>query len=207
MHRIVTGPLDENCYVVSIASGDAVVVDPGDDADRIAAYLKRRRLDLRGILITHAHDDHLAAAGDVSELTGAAVHLHSADAALLRRANLYRVFGRREDAIRIPTVGVDLAGRTILRFGLLQASVLHTPGHTLGSVCFGIGADLFTGDTVLADHTIQTNLPEEDRGLLAASHEAIAASYPPDTVLRPGHGESTSLARALSAQVAGPEPI
>lgn len=196
--QIVTGSLRENCYTVADAGGDALIIDPGDDSERIAAHLTTRELDLLAVLVTHAHHDHIAAAVEVSESMGAPVHLHSADAPVLRRANFYRVLGQSEAPILIPSIDVDLAGREVLRFASMEVGVLHTPGHTPGSVCFSIGDDLFTGDTLFANDIGRTDLPEGDCELLAASLGLLAERYPATTVIRPGHGEPARLGDALT---------
>lgn len=197
--RIVTGSLEENCYVVADPSGNALIIDPGDDAGRILAHLAAGELKPLAVLITHAHHDHIAATVDIAKSSGAPTHLHSADMPVLRRANLYRVLGRAEAPIEIPSIDVDLAGREQLRFGGMEVGVLHTPGHTPGSVCFAVGGDLFTGDTIFANDIGRTDLPGGDREVLTLSLQLIAKRYPAGTTIRPGHGEPALLGDALPA--------
>lgn len=187
-HRIVTGSLRANCYVVSYPAGGAVVIDPGDDAEAIAAHLSNRELNVHAVLVTHAHDDHLAAAAAIAVRERAPVHLHSADSRTLERANFIRIATRNERPIRIPTIDVDLAGCSELCFGALRVSVLHTPGHTPGGTCFLIGEDLFTGDTVLDGRLGRTDLPGGDRLALESSIRRIARACPRQATIWPGHG-------------------
>lgn len=190
VRRIVTGPLAENCYVVWCAERDAVVVDPGGEAASILECIDRHGLRLRAVLGTHAHYDHIGAVATIAERHGVVFHLHSADRQLLRRANFYGRFFSGQEAIRIPTVGVELAGGDELRLGALTVVVVHTPGHSPGSVCFEIGDELFTGDTLLDGRLGRTDLPGGDRDALDASVAMLAARYGPRTILRPGHGEA-----------------
>jgi hydroxyacylglutathione hydrolase len=192
VERIVAGQWDQNCYLVS-GGGDAVVVDPGGDAERIAEHLAKRDLNPLALLVTHGHHDHLGAAAELSEMADVRVHMHSADARVLRRANFYRTLGG-ESPIRIPPIDVDLAGSSQLRFSSLEIGVLHTPGHTPGGVCFEIGDQLFTGDTIFADHVGRTDLPEGDRAALESSLRILAERCSPQTTIRPGHGEPAVLA-------------
>jgi len=201
---IVTGSLRENCYVVGRA-GEALVVDPGDDGEAIAARLEARGLSVLAILLTHAHHDHVGSAAEIVERTGAPLHMHSADASVLRWASISRVVARSEPPIVTPTVDVDLAGRSALRFGAIDVEVAHTPGHTPGSVCFAIGGELFTGDTVFADHVGRTDLREGDREALEASLGSLADRFPAQTTIRPGHGEPARLGDVIPRFAVLPE--
>jgi hydroxyacylglutathione hydrolase len=202
--RIVTGPWKENCYVVS-ASGDAVVIDPGGEFERIQEHVSGAGLTVHAVINTHAHYDHLGAVVPVVEAHGAPFHLHGADAGLLKRANFYRALFLGEETIRIPGVDVDLDGVTSLRFGALEVGVLHTPGHTPGSVCFAVDGELFTGDTVMARHLGRTDLPGADRELLLESARALVEGHPRGTRLYPGHGPETSIADVAPQLEALPE--
>lgn len=196
--RIVTGRWKENCYVASSADGDAIVLDPGGELAQIQAHVAERGLRVHGVLNTHAHYDHLGAVVPVVEQYGAGFHLHPADEDLLRRANFYRTLFLGEESIQIPTVDSPLSDGARLRFGSLEVRVLHTPGHTPGSVCFECDGELFTGDTVMARHLGRTDLPGGDRELLLASVALLAERYPAETLLRPGHGEPAALGDVLS---------
>jgi glyoxylase-like metal-dependent hydrolase (beta-lactamase superfamily II) len=131
--------------------------------------------------------------------------LHPGDRDLLRRANFYGTMLMGEEPITIPTVDVELADGMTLQFGSLELRVVHTPGHTPGSVCFEAAGELFTGDTVMAEHLGRTDLPGGDRGVLAESLHMLAERYPPDTRLHPGHGAPTLLGDVLSRLGALPE--
>jgi hydroxyacylglutathione hydrolase len=197
VHRIVSGSLATNCYLVASEDGDAAIVDPGGGAAEIAARVRDEGLRVRALLATHAHDDHVAATAELADRFDVPFHLHPADGPLLLRANLYRKLVRSEPAMPIPVVDVELPDSGCLHFGALEVEVLHTPGHTAGSVCFEIDGELFTGDTIGAGGLGRTDLPGGDRAQRDESVLALAASYPASTTLRPGHGESVALGVAL----------
>lgn len=187
LRTIVCGKLSENCYVVA-RGADAVVVDPGGGAEEIAAHVAEHRLRVHAVLNTHGHADHLAAAAAVVDAHDAPFHLHPADEHLLARANFYRRVLLGDERIEVPRIDVSLEGVESLRFGQLAVDVLHTPGHTPGSVCFRVGDDLFTGDTLGAEHLGRTDLPGGDREALEASIALLGRDCSPDMTVRPGHG-------------------
>ncbi len=199
VHRVVTGRLEENSYVVVHQSGDAIVIDPGEDFDRIAEHLADPGIDLRAVLATHAHYDHVAAAAALVDAYAVPFYLHPADEPLLRRANFYRTLVHGEPAIVVPHVDASLVDREALRFGDLEVVVVHTPGHTHGSVCLGVGETLFTGDVLLAGAGGRTDLPGGDEVALQASIARLADEWLPGTRIHPGHGASMPLGQALAA--------
>lgn len=203
--RIVTGPWKENCYVVSCDTHDAVVVDPGGELSQIRDHVAAAGLRVQAVLNTHAHYDHLGAVASVVEEYAAPFHLHPADADLLVRANFYRVLFLGDEPIRIPSVDIELADGDTLFFGVLEVGVLHTPGHTPGSVCFEIAGAVFTGDTLMARHLGRTDLPGGDREQLLSSVRLLGERHAPHTLLYPGHGPSVRLGDVATDCAALPE--
>ena len=197
VERVVTGPLEQNCYLVSTDRREAVVVDPGGEPERIEALLGEGGLTLKAIVATHAHADHVAGAAPLAVATSAPFHLHGADAALLARLNFYRAVLHGASAVRVPHIDVDLTDRSHLRLGGIEVRVLRTPGHTPGGVCFEIGGELFTGDTLLAAGPGRTDFPGGDRATLCESIAGLAKHFPADTTVRPGHGGPVELGHAL----------
>ena len=170
---------DVNAYVLSCASTkEAVVIDPGLPAAKIAEQLKG--LAVKWIAATHCHPGHVAGKDDLKDITGAQTALHSADAKqFLRSADRYLLDGDE------------------LEFGEFKLSVLHTPGHTPGSVCYVIANHAFVGDTILAGG-IGRQMPETDLRRQMMSIGTKLLKLPLTTALYPGHGPATSLERELA---------
>ena len=168
-----------NGYVVACSSTkEAIVIDPGLPADKIADQVKG--LTVRFILATHCHPGHVAGKDELKELTGGETALHSADAKqFLRSADRYLTDGDE------------------LEFGEFKLTVLHTPGHTPGSVCFVVANHAFVGDTILAGG-IGKHTPETDLRRQMMSIGTKLLKLPLATALYPGHGPATSLERELA---------
>ncbi len=168
-----------NCYIVSDAtSKEAVVIDPGQPAEKILE--QAAGLTFKYILATHGHPGHVGGKDDVKAVTGGETGLHSADAKqFLRSADRYLIDGDELD------------------FGEFKVHVLHTPGHTPGSVCFVIANHAFVGDTILAGG-IGRQMPETDLRRQMMSIGTKLLRLPPSTALYPGHGPATSLERELA---------
>ena len=168
-----------NCYIVSDAtSKEAVVIDPGQPAEKILE--QAAGLTIKYILATHGHPGHVGGKDDVKAVTGGETGLHSADAKqFLRSADRYMIDGDELD------------------FGEFKVHVLHTPGHTPGSVCFVIANHAFVGDTILAGG-IGRQMPETDLRRQMMSIGTKLLRLPPSTALYPGHGPATSLERELA---------
>lgn len=204
VERIVSGTWKENGYLVW-SGRDAVAIDPGGEFQRFESLIASRGLSLHAVLNTHAHYDHLGAVQPLVDAFHVPFLLHSADVSLLGRANFYRTLFLGVDPIEIPAVVVELDDGSTLRFGELAVSVLHTPGHTAGSVCFEIAQELFTGDTIMAQALGRTDLPGGDGKQLRASVDRIARTFPARTIIRPGHGEPAELGDALAEVLVSPE--
>jgi glyoxylase-like metal-dependent hydrolase (beta-lactamase superfamily II) len=168
-----------NGYVVADANTkEAVVIDPGLPVEKIAEQLKG--LTLRYILATHCHPGHVAGKDALKEMAGGETGLHPADAKqFLRSADRYLLDGDE------------------LEFGEFKLTVLHTPGHTPGSICFMVGNHAFVGDTLLAGG-IGKQTPETDLRRQMMSIGTKLMRLPLTTALYPGHGPATSLERELA---------
>jgi hydroxyacylglutathione hydrolase len=177
----VKGEHEVNAYVVSCsATRQAVVIDPVLPAEKLLNQLGG--LQVRWVLATHGHPGHLAGKDAVKEATGAPAAMHVADAkAFLRSADRYLV----EEEDELP-------------FGQFAMRVIHTPGHSPGSLCFLVGNHLFTGDTLLAGG-IGRERPGSDLRLQLVSIGTKLARLPVSTAIYPGHGPVTNLANELQS--------
>ncbi len=168
-----------NCYVIACAATrEAVVIDPGLPAERIVEHATG--LTVKYIVATHGHPGHVAGKDDVKAVTGGLTGIHSADAKqFLRSADRYLLDGDE------------------LEFGEFKIQVMHTPGHTPGSVCFVVANHAFVGDTILAGG-IGRQMPETDLRRQMMSIGTKLLKLPLTTALYPGHGPATSLERELA---------
>jgi len=168
-----------NCYVIACAATrEAVVIDPGLPAERIVE--QATGLTVKYIVATHGHPGHVAGKDDVKAVTGGLTAIHSADAKqFLRSADRYLLDGDE------------------LEFGEFKIQVMHTPGHTPGSVCFVVANHAFVGDTILAGG-IGRQMPETDLRRQMMSIGTKLLKLPLTTALYPGHGPATSLERELA---------
>ena len=187
--------MDENAYVLfDEASGDCLLVDPGEpDSPAIA---KAAALGgVRYILLTHGHFDHVLGAAEARRRTGAPLVIHEADAPMLTDPQLSlcaRFFGPGLQETCAPDATIREGER--LPFGGSEIRVLHTPGHTPGSVCYAVGERLFTGDTLFCGSIGRTDFPGGDLTQMRRSLARLAALEGERTLL-PGHGAATTLAR------------
>ena len=195
VETLVVGPFAVNCYVVWSNGPGAVVIDPGSDARRIADVLGDRGLRAAAYLLTHGHVDHVGALADLHDQQPAPVVLHSADAAwAFGPANCmppyFNEAPRRPAAIdRVITDGYEGVDAE------LAYTVIATPGHSPGSVCYWFEKEraLFSGDLLFAGSIGRTDLHGSDDGDMGRSLARIA-SLPDMTVVYPGHGPATDLA-------------
>ena len=192
--HIVTGALGCNNYLlVNEQSGEGVLVDCGDGAETLLETISRTNVRLNGILLTHGHADHIASAEQIADRFSCPIYIHRADEVLLKRAlfNLSPQVLGRPIALKKETVFIDDGDYIVLAGFELQ--VIHTPGHTEGSVCFRFGELLFTGDT-LFEGAIGGEFPPF--GNLNKEIESIRNqlfTIKTDCVCYPGHGNKTSL--------------
>lgn len=194
--QLPVGLLETNCYILGCAETKAgVVIDPGDEAERILAEVKKAGLTLTYILNTHAHFDHIMANGPLVKATGAALGLHPLDLPLLKAQGGAPLFGFDAPASPIPSL--LLRDGDTLTFGRRTLQVLHTPGHTPGHVCFYAATEgvIFDGDVLFADGIGRTDLPGGDYETLMTSINDRLMVLPDETVVYSGHGPTTTIGR------------
>ncbi len=190
------GDFQCNCAIlVDEATREAVIVDPGDDAPRILARVKSHGVTVRYLLHTHAHLDHIMATRAVKEATGAEVRLHPGDDWLYQNLAMQcGMFGW--DADTPSPVDAPLAEGDVITFGGERLTVIHTPGHTPGSVCLESAGEtplVFSGDTLFARGIGRTDLWGGSHPQLLRSIERRLLVLPDPTRVVPGHGPRTTI--------------
>ncbi len=196
IHEILpVGPLQCNCSVIGDeTTREAMVIDPGDDIEDVLALIRKHNLQVKQIVITHAHIDHVGGAMKLKKLTGAPILLNQNDYALLKMLDVQAAW------IGMPAPGevkIDqsLAQDDRIETGSLTAQILHTPGHTEGSIClyFAPEKKLIAGDTLFAGSIGRTDLPGGSyKKIISSLHEQVLA-LPDETVVIPGHGPLTTI--------------
>lgn len=197
IHEILpVGMLACNCSVLGDEkSGDAVVIDPGDDIDRVQEILTRHNLRVRYIIATHAHIDHVGGIEKLKRLTGAAVLMHAGDLPLYQNLALQAAWL----GVQPPqAVEVDqfLKDGDVLKWGRRSLEVLHTPGHSPGSLCLHLPGEerrIFSGDTLFQSSIGRTDLWGGSFDQILGSIKNALLPFPDATPVYPGHGPATTI--------------
>ena len=189
------GALQCNCSILGDeVSHEAIVVDPGDDIPRIVSLLVKHHLTVKQILITHAHIDHIAGAARLKQITGAPILYNPRDLPLVKMMEVQAGWlGVATPEVHAPDDTLE-DGHVIAITGL-SGNILHTPGHTQGSVCLHLPAEhlLLAGDTLFAGSVGRTDLPGGDGPMLIRSIHDKLLVLPDDTIVIPGHGSRTTI--------------
>jgi glyoxylase-like metal-dependent hydrolase (beta-lactamase superfamily II) len=194
-----TGPFMKNGFVIACEkTGDAALVDPGDEVAGLLDYATRHKLAIRSILLTHAHVDHITGVAAAKRALGVDVYLHRDDLFLYNAAlQQGAMFGVRVEAP--PPVDQFYTPGQVIGFGDVEVRPHHTPGHCPGGVCLQVtvrgdeGQDLIVGDTLFAGSIGRTDLPGGDYDTLIASIRTVLFSFGDDARVHPGHGPSTTI--------------
>jgi len=196
IHEILrVGPLQCNCSILGDeTSREAMVVDPGDDIPSILKVLARHQLVVKQIVVTHAHIDHIAGAQQLKRLTGAPIFYNQLDLPLVKMMDIQASWlGIATPEVSPPDDSLE-DGRKLSIAGI-TANVLHTPGHTEGSVCLHLPEHtlLLAGDTLFAGSVGRTDLPGGDTRTLLDSIHRCLLPLPDATIVVPGHGANTTI--------------
>jgi hydroxyacylglutathione hydrolase len=200
LETFAVGPLACNCTIVGDEeSGDAIVVDGGDGVDEVVSRLHRRGLTAKLLVHTHAHIDHIFDLGRLRELTGGRGMLHPLDLPLYQNLPLQAQWLGLAAAPAVVTIDDDLHDGDVLWAGNVRLDVLHTPGHTPGSVCFAVSAGQAAGTTILSGDTLFAgSIGRWDLGgtsmedIVHSIHQSLMV-YPDATEVIPGHGAFTTI--------------
>jgi len=194
IETLVVGPLAVNCYIVADEQTRAgIIIDPGDEPERIAKRVAELRLHVDRLVATHGHVDHVGAVEPLKKLLGAKFCLNRKDERyVVHTAESGAQFGMA--GLENPTVDIYLQEGDAVVFGRQTLRVIETPGHTPGGIILVGDGNAFVGDLVFAGSIGRTDLPGGDYATMIASLEEKLLLLPDEVKLHPGHGESTTVA-------------
>ena len=194
----VVGAFQENCYLVADeAAGKAVLIDPGDDGDRLCDAVQRAGLTLEAIWLTHAHLAHIGGIAAIKRRVDVPVFLHPDDLTVYRYApQAAAMYGLPFELGPLPDR--TLSEGDVMTLGSLRFEVWHMPGHAPGHVIFHGHGICFGGDVLFAGSVGRTDLPLSDGEAFQRTLARIA-TLPPETVVCPGHGPETTIADEIAA--------
>lgn len=193
------GLLGCNCSIIADeVTRECIIVDPGGDAEEILKWCAKQEFNIKLLLHTHGHFDHILAASEIREKTGARIGLHEEDRWLYENIDLQgQMFGFQLE--KVGSFDFCLEHQQVHKAGDYQIETYHTPGHSPGSVCFHMESEkvLFSGDTLFSGSIGRTDIWKGSQDQLLSSIENHLLKLDESTVVIPGHGESTTIEREL----------
>lgn len=194
IERVVVGPLASNSYLVfDPVLREGILIDAGGDPEKIMKSIEQNKVEVKAIYVTHGHFDHVLAVGELKRNLGCKFYIHRGDLDILRRAseNCRRLTG--EECPDPPSPDDYVEDHDMAEVGGVELRVLHTPGHTPGSVAYVVEGSVFTGDTLFAGAIGRHDLPGGNLEELIRSIEERLLTLPDDYGVYPGHGPSTTI--------------
>lgn len=192
--RIVAGVYGVNCYVVYDDTKEGIVVDPGGDVDEILNVIKEKNIDIKYIVLTHGHGDHIGGLVDLKNALNVPVMIHEKDGEMLRDGGK-----NLSPTMAMGTVEVEadilLKDGDKIKIGNEEILVIHTPGHTKGGISLKFKDNIITGDTLFTGSIGRTDLLGGDFGQIIESIKEKLLIYPEETKVYPGHGPSSTIGR------------
>jgi glyoxylase-like metal-dependent hydrolase (beta-lactamase superfamily II) len=192
IRSLTVGPLESNCFIISDpGTKEAFIADPGDEPDRIIDAIRSSDLNVRYLVCTHAHFDHVGAIPELKEATGAQIVLHKDEVRTYEASkDMAAIWGYDLDPLPMPDLFVSEGDE--LRIGDSVFRVFHTPGHSPGGIClYGMGV-VITGDTLFAGSVGRTDFEGGDIQKLRESFKRLMA-LPGETIVLPGHGPHSTI--------------
>jgi len=189
---LVVGPLESNCYIIADENTrEALVIDPGDESDRILGLIHENSLAVKYVVCTHAHFDHVGAVPEIKKETGAKVIIHRYERDIYEHSKEFAaLWGYELD--HLPDPDMFVSEGDIIKIGNLKFEILHTPGHSPGGICLYGEGILVTGDTLFAGSVGRTDLYGGDEKELRKSFKRLIG-LPQEIKVLPGHGPQSTI--------------
>lgn len=188
IHQMIVGMLQVCSYIVNCEkTREAVIIDPGGEDDTIIDYCSKNKLQVRYLIATHGHPDHVCGNGGLQKATGARIVMHTDDAMFFwqpQTQEYFSMLGLPES----PKPNLLVADGDTIAFGEEQLQVIHTPGHTPGGICLYSEPHCFTGDTLFAGGVGRSDFPGGSTQALLQSIRTRLLPLPAETIVWPGHG-------------------
>ncbi len=195
IYTLVVGELRVNCYIIAQENAkECVIIDPGEDGERILQFLRQKELNPVYIINTHGHIDHIGANSFIARQTEAKILIHENDARMLHDpiSNLSSFLGNHKTT---PQADRVLKDGDMLEVSGMTIEILHTPGHTRGGICLKIDNCVFTGDTLFCMGIGRTDFPDGSYKTLMKSINKKLMVLDDKTIIYPGHGESSTIGK------------
>lgn len=193
--KVVVGLYAVNCYIIGDENTkDAVIVDPGENADQILSIVNKHSLNVKHIILTHAHGDHIGALDVIKSKTNAPIHIHENDEKMLmdKHKNFTTMMGGKGIEIKADHL---LSDGDIIKVGDLELEIIHTPGHSMGGICILVENILISGDTLFAGSIGRTDLEGGNYSKLIQSIKEKLMVLEDSITVLPGHGPSSTIGR------------
>lgn len=197
IYKFSVGTLGTNSYLcVDESTQKAFLTDPGGDANKLLSAIEAKKATLQYVILTHGHFDHILVLNEIVSATGAKILIHRLDAAMLLDPSLSLLSRFSSKDITFPEADRHLSDGDLITVGNSEIKIIHTPGHTQGSICIKVGDDLISGDTLFRECVGRSDFPGGDFKTLLASLKTIASLNVKGKIY-PGHGMSTTMAHEL----------
>ena len=195
LEKITVGPFQENCYVIGDEdTGTGALIDPGDEAARIALAVEQTNLEISQIILTHAHIDHIGAVAQLADEYACPVLIHAEAEPMLKQAPTQAMMMGLKFS-KVPTVDHHIEDEEVLEVGGLSLKSLYTPGHAPGHLAFYIDSEgaVLAGDALFAGSVGRVDLPGGSMAVLMRSIQERLLTLPDETIVHPGHGPETTI--------------